>query len=118
MQALPLLRRLRRLTLWCAAGLISASASLAAQKGPKLPIGQFVAARTTSPPTMDGKLEAGEWGGALISSGMMTPFDMTLQEAQTTVGFTFDEERLYFLFECIRGDREWKLEFDALYNPT
>lgn len=81
----------------------------AASNEERLSIGSFVAAKTQSPPTIDGTISDGEWDGALVTSGFMTPFGHDLLQAKTTVGFTFDEERFYFLFDCVRGDNEWKL---------
>ncbi len=74
----------------------------------RLPIGEFTA-RKIKPPKIDGKIGAGEWDKAFTTSGMMTPFDHSLQQAKTTMSVGFDEKNFYFLVHAIRGDREWKL---------
>jgi hypothetical protein len=92
-----------------------ASAAGREQK-PRLAIGEFHAVRMVKPPVIDGKIEPGEWDGALTTSGLITPFDHTLQEAETTVAMGFDDRNFYFLFNCPRGNREWRLAKTARQN--
>jgi Family of unknown function (DUF6067) len=95
------------------------SASLSAQKsqdGARIAAGEFTASRFSKAPTIDGKVTDGEWDEALTTSGMITPFDLELQQAATTVSMGFDEERFFFLFRCVRGDGEWKLWKKARLN--
>ena len=75
---------------------------------PRLPIGEFTATKI-KPPTIDGKIGAGEWDRAFTTSGMITPFGHELHEAETTVSMGFDEKHFFFLLNCQRGNREWKL---------
>lgn len=90
------------------AGCVVLSGTAAAKDQPRLPIGEFTA-RKMAPPTIDGKIGEGEWDRAFITSGMITPFGHDLHEAESTMGFGFDERNFYFLFNCQRGNREWKL---------
>lgn len=78
-------------------------------QGARLPIGAFQARKLAKPPVLDGKIAPGEWDKAFITSGMMTPFGHELHQAKTVMGVGWDEEKFYFLFHCVRGDREWKL---------
>ena len=80
----------------------------AADTKERLPIGEFAATRIAAP-KLDGKIAAGEWDRALTSSGMIAPFDFKLLEAVTRMSFGFDEKNFYFLFQCRRGNYEWKL---------
>ena len=99
-----------RTTALSAALLLACSMTLLAAGGKeRLPIGAFTARRLATPPKIDGVVSPGEWDKALTSSGMITPFDHTLMEAETTLSFAFDDRMFYFLFECTRGDREWKM---------
>ena len=84
-------------------------ASLVQAAPERLPIGEFTATRFAKPPVIDGKIEPGEWDRAFTTSGLIVPFDHQLQEAETTMSLGFDNERLYFLFQCRRGNSEWKL---------
>ncbi len=88
----------------------------AAEKAPRIPIGQFQARRLTEPPTVDGNVAEGEWDEALMTSGCVTVFSHKLMEARTQFGMAFDDERFYFLAECTRGLREWRLKKSAREN--
>jgi len=90
----------------------------AAAPKPKLPIGEFCATRMKTPPTIDGRIDKGEWDGALTSSGMIAPFEHALHEAETTVSLGFDDRSFYFLFNCRRGNREWRLRKTARQNDA
>jgi len=83
-----------------------AASAFAAEE--RVEIGEFTARRIKAP-TIDGKIAEGEWDKAFTTSGMMTPFGHDLHQAATTMAFGFDDEKFYFLFNCRRGDREWKL---------
>ncbi|MGB2820186.1 MAG: hypothetical protein WBF17_04340, partial [Phycisphaerae bacterium] len=109
-----------RWILWAAVAvpLVRPSGSLAADKEPRIPIGEFHARRLVKPPTIDGRIAPGEWDEALTTSGMITCFSHKMLEAETTVGLTFDEERFYFLADCTRGNREWKLWKTARENDA
>jgi len=91
---------------------------LAADKKPRIPIGEFHARRLVKPPSVDGRIDPGEWDEALTASGMITCFGHKMLEAQTTVSFAFDEKRFYFLANCTRGNREWKLWKTARANDA
>ena len=89
---------------------LAAGVAWAAGKGAeRLPVGEFTATRFEKAPVIDGKVEPGEWDRAFTTSGLITPFDHGLQESETTMSLGFDNERLYFLFQCRRGNSEWKL---------
>ena len=68
------------------------------------------------PPVIDGKVSPGEWDRAFTTSGLMAPFEHELQESETTMSMGFDDQRLYFLFRCRRGNQEWKLWKHSRFN--
>lgn len=106
---------LRLFTGYCLALYISGSASAA--DTPRLPIGEFTAVRI-KPPMIDGKIGEGEWDRAFTTSGMITPFGHELHEAETTVSLGFDEKNFYFLLNCKRGNREWRLQKSCRENDA
>ena len=77
--------------LWAVA--LLGSSAFAAQK-PRLGIGEFTA-RRIAPPTIDGKIEPGEWDKAFTTSGMIAPFEHELQTADTTTALGYDEKNFY-----------------------
>lgn len=98
-------------------GLIAVATAEAAPKGTeRLPVGEFTATRFVTPPVIDGRVAPGEWDRAFTTSGLMTPFEHLLQESETTMSLGFDSERFYFLFQCRRGNAEWKLWKHARLN--
>jgi hypothetical protein len=84
----------------------------------RLPVGEFTAGRFAQAPTVDGKLAPGEWDRAFITSGLIAPFEHELHESVTEMGLGYDDERLYFLFRCQRGNFEWKLWKKARENDA
>ncbi len=103
--------------LLCALALsVAAGEILAAGGKEKIPAGAFYARRIEKAPTIDGKIEPGEWDGALVATGMITIFENKPFQAETTWGFAFDSERFYFLANCARGPKEWKLWKTARQN--
>lgn len=89
--------------------ILTAAGTAAHDAKPRLAVGAFTARKLAKAPVLDGKISPGEWDEALTTCGMLTPFGHELQECETTVSFGFDARRFYFLFQCRRGDREWKL---------
>ena len=85
---------------------------------PRIPVGEFTARRLAKAPTVDGRIAPGEWDEALMTSGLVTPFGHRMHEAETTFAFGFDDERFYFLADCTRGNREWKLHKSARENDA
>ena len=92
--------------------------TLAAKPKPRIPVGEFHARRFAKAPTVDGKIARGEWDEALTASGMVTCFSHKMLEADTTVALGFDDKRFYFLADCTRGNREWKLWKHARENDA
>ena len=109
---------LRSAVLTAAVLLAAASNAPAADTQPRIPVGEFTARRLAKAPAIDGRIAPGEWDEALTSSGMITCFSHKMLEADTTVAFGFDDERLYFLADCTRGNREWKLWKSARENDA
>jgi hypothetical protein len=87
-----------------------------AAQGERLPVGEFAASRFEKAPVVDGVVSAGEWDRALTTSGLVAPFEHELHETVTVMSLGFDDERLYFLFRCRRGNSEWKLWKKARLN--
>lgn len=81
-----------------------------------LPVAEFYAAKMDKPPTIDGNVYPGEWDRAVTISGFITAFEKTLQNVETTVSFGYDANNFYFLFDCPRGGREWRLIKTARQN--
>lgn len=102
----------------CLWGLVVASGLPAGQQKPRIPIGEFHARRLTKAPTIDGRIAPGEWHEALTSSGAITCFSHKMLQAETTFSFGFDDRRFYFLANCTRGSREWKLWKHARENDA
>ena len=100
------------------ASLVAARISTAGHGKAKIPVGEFHARRFAAPPTIDGNVEPGEWDEALTVSGAITIFSHKLLQAETTWSFGFDDERFYFLADCTRGLREWKLWKTARENDA
>ncbi len=100
------------MTAACACAMILGSAV----QGERLPMGQFTAVRLEKSPVVDGVVSEGEWDRAFTTSGLMAPFEHELHESVTVMSLGYDDERLYFLFRCRRGDSEWKLWKKARLN--
>jgi hypothetical protein len=83
---------------------------------PRLPVGEFYATKMVKPPTIDGHVGPGEWGRALAVSGFITAFEHSLQNTETTAYFGFDDTNFYFLMNCLRGNKEWRLVKSARQN--
>ena len=98
--------------------LVYAGPALGGQGKAKIPVGEFHARRLTEAPTIDGKVEPGEWDEALTVSGAITVFSHKLLQAETTWSFGFTDERFYFLADCTRGGREWRLRKTARQNDA
>lgn len=81
----------------------------AAENQERAPIGGFTSVRLAQAPTIDGKIDPGEWDRAFTDAGFMTPFEHQLQTAETVVSVGHDSRNLYFLFRCKRGNVEWRL---------
>ncbi len=88
----------------------------AAPAGKVAEAGTMTAVRFARAPVVDGVVSPGEWDGALTSSGLLGAFDRVVQETETTMSLGFDDERLYFLFNCRRGNKEWRLQKNARLN--
>jgi hypothetical protein len=93
-----------------------ATATTAFAGGERLPVGQFTATRFEKAPVIDGIVSAGEWDRAFTTAGVIGAFDHELQESVTIMSLGFDQEKLYFLFRCKRGNFEWKLWKKARQN--
>jgi hypothetical protein len=92
------------------------SAVVVQAAGERLPVGEFTATRFVQAPTIDGVVAPGEWDRAFTTSGLVGAFDHELQESVTVMSLGFDAEKLYFLFQCTRGNYEWKLWKKARQN--
>jgi len=92
--------------------------ALPAEPKPRVPIGEFHARRFVKAPVIDGRIAPGEWDEALTASGAVTVFSHKMLEADTTFALGFDRERFYFLADCTRGNREWKLWKTARENDA
>jgi hypothetical protein len=77
--------------------------------GERLPVGEFTATRFAQAPVIDGVAAPGEWDRAFTTEGLIAPFEHQLHETVTIMSLGFDQENLYFLFRCKRGNFEWKL---------
>ncbi len=78
--------------------------------------GKFTAVRLAKAPVLDGKIEPGEWDGALTTSGVMAAFDYTLLTAKTEMSVGFDDTKLHFMFRCWRSAGESKLSKSVRSN--
>jgi len=61
---------------------------------------ELAAARAEQPPTIDGKLADGEWGGAARATGFLERKSQGLARAQTEVLLLYDDDNLYLAFLC------------------
>jgi len=73
----------------------------AAQKN--LPLPEMVVAKTVKAPTIDGKLEPGEWDRAPAATAFVTAFQGDLCKIQSVVWVTYDDQFLYIAFKNYRG---------------
>jgi hypothetical protein len=80
------------------------------------PAPRFTAVKFTKAPTIDGKIEASEWDGALTTSAIIAAFDHKLLTSSTTMSMGFDDSRFYFMFRCRRADAEWNLTKSVRVN--
>jgi len=100
------------------AGILAHPAPGGTETKPRIPIGEFCARRVVQAPTIDGRRGPGEWDEALVASGVITCFSHRMLQADTTFAVAFDDERFYFLADCTRGNREWKLWKTARENDA
>ncbi len=92
------------------------SLPLQAAEKPRVQTGEFYAVKFVKPPAIDGKIDAGEWDRALMASGMITCFEHSYHQAETTMAMGYDDKNFYFLFNCRRGNKEWNLMKSARSN--
>ncbi|HEY3322656.1 MAG TPA: glycoside hydrolase domain-containing protein [Planctomycetota bacterium] len=78
-------------------------------EGARLQVGEFTATRFEKPPVIDGVASEGEWDRAFTTSGLIAPFEHEMHETVTVMSLGFDDQNLYFLMRCKRGNYEWKL---------
>lgn len=95
---------------------LALGAPVAQAAGERLPIGEFTATRFERAPVIDGVDSPGEWDRALTTEGMLAPFEHELHESVTIMSLGFDDERLYFIMRCRRGNSEWHLPKYAREN--
>ncbi len=81
----------------------------------RLPVGEFSAVKMKAP-TLDGKIEPGEWDRTFFTSGVMTPFGHKLQTSATSFGLGYDEKNIYVLAICHRTTGEWYLKKSVREN--
>ncbi len=109
-------------TRWMTVAVVAAAVGIAAGQGwagpggARVPVGEFHAAKLDKAPTIDGKIDSGEWDRALTTSGMITVFDHQLLMAETTMSFAYDDTNFYFLFNCGRSPGEGRLSKKAREN--
>jgi hypothetical protein len=65
-----------------------------------LPVQRLTVVRTPKAPTIDGKINAGEWRYATAVSGFVNLADATLADERTTAYMTYDQTHLYLAFDC------------------
>jgi hypothetical protein len=71
---------------------------------------QAVARRAAAAPTLDGRLQPGEWDGAAKLTNFTGFGSDALAEDQTEVFVTWDDERLYLGFRCTQPGNQLKAD--------
>lgn len=108
---------MKQATQWVAAlAAFGAVASVSAAPVERPEAGEFTVVKARQAPNVDGKIGAGEWDGALTTSGVIAAFDAKLLTAATEMSVTYDDSKFYFLFNCTRSAGEWKLSKSVRTN--
>jgi hypothetical protein len=85
-------------------GLVGYPWALAVQAAHEgLPLPRMVVAKTLQPPTIDGRIEAGEWDRAPACTGFVRAFEIDFGSVQSVAWVTFDDRFLYVAMKNWRG---------------
>lgn len=68
-----------------------------------LPLPEMVVAKTADPPTIDGRIESGEWDAAPAATAFMPAFKNELSHIQTVAWVTYDDTHIYVCMKNYRG---------------
>lgn len=70
------------------------------------PIPRMAVSPTARPPTIDGRVEPGEWDDACAVATLQR-WGKTLADPPTVAYVTYDAKRIYFAFRCIKEKPQW-----------
>ncbi|MFW6457268.1 MAG: glycoside hydrolase domain-containing protein, partial [Planctomycetota bacterium] len=78
--------------------------------GPDIPMPEMTVTRTDAPPTIDGKMEPGEWDRATACTAFTVASKHYLAPVQSTAYVTYDDEYIYVAIKNLRGEKTPLLE--------
>jgi hypothetical protein len=84
---------------------LATAAVAAAQARLNLPLPEMVVSRTLTPPTIDGKMEPGEWDRAPACTAWVYAFREELALVQSVAWITYDDKYVYVCIKNQRGAR-------------
>lgn len=87
-----------------------------AKEAARPPIGTFTVPKLSKAPSLDGKIEPGEWDGAFLTSGLLAAFDNQLLTADSAFSVGWLDGTLFFLARCRRAPAEWQLTKGVRFN--
>ena len=85
--------------------LLAANAQSRASEPQKLPLPEMVVSRTVTPPTIDGKLDRGEWDHVPACTAWVQAFQGNLGPVQSTAWITYDDHYIYVGIKNNRGPK-------------
>ena len=85
------------------ADVLSAAAALAAARPGGAPLPEMVVTRAAAPPTIDGRMEPGEWDRAPAATAFTTAFQDELSRIQSVAWVAYDDRFLYVCLKNYRG---------------
>ena len=89
---------------WCLAAVLACTAAVSAApaKAP-IPLPEMVVPKAKTPPTIDGKMEPGEWDRAAAATAFTVAFQDELCRIQSVVWVMYDDQSIYVCFKNYRG---------------